>query len=411
MNSNSVWNITCGSNRLDGTVQLPDSKSVANRLQIIHFIGGFSPLSIDDGAPDDITELHSTLFALSSGDTEIDVGNGGTSYRFAVAAAAFKNIACTLISGEQMQNRPIGELIEPLIQLGAKIEYVNKHGFPPVKIVSGVSGGETDVSTQNSGQYASAIALSAPALPKRTVLHFPYEITSKPYFDMTLHLMRLCGAKFDFAENKLTIEPENYSNPGAEHLEKDLSAASYFYQLAALSKQAEITLAGAANAIHQGDKAASKYFEFFGVVTKKCGSDLVIIKPENAKPKTGTFRADLRSTPDLAQTLACTCAGTGVPCELTGLHTLKIKETDRIAALNNELQKLNCEIESGEDFIVIQPKGNLPSGVRVKSYNDHRMVMALAPLALKTGDLEIEGWECVSKSFPGFKNEFERLTM
>lgn len=366
-------------------------------------------MSVKDSAPDDILELHHALSALSNGAKEINVGNGGTSYRFAVAAAAFKNMACTLISGEQMQNRPIGELIEPLTQLGAKIEYVNKRGFPPVSILSGVSGGEAEVKTQNSGQFASAIALSAPALPKRTVLHFPYEITSKPYFDMTLELMRLCGANFDFAGNKLTIEPGNYKKPGTEYLEKDLSAASYFYQLAALSEQAEITLSGAANAVFQGDKAASKYFEFFGVETKKRGSDLVIIKSENATPKSGIFRADLRATPDLAQTLACTCAGVGVACELTGLHTLKIKETDRIAALSNESQKLNCEVEQGEDFIVIHPKEKLPSGVRIKSYGDHRMVMAFAPLALKTEGLELEGWECVSKSFPGYKKEFEGL--
>lgn len=410
MSSETIWKIKSNTCHITGEVDLPVSKSVVNRLQIIHYISGFNPIEPAGDYPDDVNELSQILSKLKQGEKVIYAGNGGTSYRFSTAAAALQEQSVTLIAGEQMEKRPIADLIEPLRDLGAEITYLKKEGFPPVKIKGPLSGGVTKVNTANSSQFAGALALAAAGCKKPVTLKLSSHITSRPYFDMTLSMMQSCGAVFTFKNNELKIQPELYDKPGDHLIEKDLSAASYFYEMAALSDSAKITLKNAGDSVLQGDKKAAEYFEFFGVNTKKAGRDLVIIKQPADKPKKNYFEANLNSTPDLAQTLACTAAGVGIDCKLTGLHTLKIKETDRIKALESELEKLGCRVTAGNDYIQIAAPRQLKRKVRINSFDDHRMVMAFAPLVLKTGEIEIENYSSISKSYPRYKKHFKTLT-
>lgn len=409
MGFNDKWNITAQNGKIRGTVELPISKSLTNRVQIIHYIGGFEPVVPKSDYPDDVNDLARVLKALKSGKSEINAGNGGTTYRFATTAAALLNTPVTLLAESQMEKRPIAELITPLRELGAEIDYLKTDGFPPVTIKRAVHGGSAAVNAVNSSQYAGALALAAPGFGEKTQLQLSADITSRPYWDMTLSVMDSCGARFKFENNVLTVEPQVYNRPGFGLIEKDLSAASYFYETAALSEFAEITLSNAANSKLQGDKRAAELFEFFGVKTFESAGDLILVKQKSSTPRAENLELDLRDTPDLAQTIACTAAGTGVSCKLKGLHTLRIKETDRISALQRELTKLGCRVETGADTITVIPPEKLTSGVTIHSHEDHRMVMSFAPLVLKTNKMNIEHYGCISKSYPYFKMKFEQL--
>lgn len=409
MNSNEIWNIKTACHTVQGGVDLPVSKSVMNRLQIIRFIAGFDPVEPQPDFPDDVNELAGVLAELKIGKPVIFTGNGGTTYRFSLAAAALKNEAVTLVAGEQMTQRPIGDLVEPLRKIGAEIVYLGTPGFPPVSVKKRFSGGITQVNTTQTGQFAGALALAAPGCKQKCTFQFSSHITSRPYLDMTLSMMKSCGAQFTFENNVLTVYPQNYSKAPQELLEKDMSAASYFYEIAALSRNAEIRLKNAAATNLQSDLHAARIFEFFGVHTVQSSGDSILLKKAGEKAQSKQLNLNLRDNPDLAQTVACTAAASGVSCKLTGLHTLRIKETDRIIALQSELTKLGCRVEAGFDYLKIHSPNQLKTGMVVNSFNDHRMVMAFAPLVLKTREIGIQPHQCVSKSFPRFKDQFNGL--
>ena len=409
MSSNEIWNIKTACHTVQGVVDLPVSKSVMNRLQIIRFIAGFDPVEPQPDFPDDVNELAEVLAELKIGKPVIFTGNGGTTYRFSLAAAALKNEAVTLVAGEQMTQRPIGDLVEPLRNIGAEIVYLGTPGFPPVSVKKRFSGGITKVNTTQTGQFAGALALAAPGCKQKCTFQFSSHITSRPYLDMTLSMMKSCGAQFTFENNVLTVFSKNYTDAPQELLEKDMSAASYFYEIAALSSEAEIRLKNAADSGLQGDINAARIFEFFGVHTVQSNGDTILLKKAGEKIRSKHLKLNLQDNPDLAQTVACTAAAVGVCCTLTGLHTLRIKETDRISALQSELTKLGCRVKAGSDCIQIHPPTQLKTGITVNSFNDHRMVMAFAPLVLKTKEIGIHSHQCISKSFPRFKIQFEQL--
>jgi 3-phosphoshikimate 1-carboxyvinyltransferase len=306
-----------------------------------------------------------------------------------------------------MKERPIKILVDALRQLGAEISYEQNEGFPPIRI-KGKKLTQNKVSLQAnvSSQYISALLLIAPKLENGLELTLEGEITSVPYIKMTLALLNEIGVETSFADNKIVVKPQtiNYK-PQIISVESDWSSASYFYSIIALSEiGTEITLSSYKKNSLQGDSVLAEIYKDFGVETVFDNNKIQLKKVDNCQ--LSTINCQLNSSPDIAQTIAVTCFGLGIGCHLTGLHTLKIKETDRLDALKTELSKLGASVTVTNDSLTLQsyslPLGEFSrGGVAIKTYQDHRMAMAFAPLALKT-DIIIEEAEVVSKSYPAF---------
>jgi 3-phosphoshikimate 1-carboxyvinyltransferase len=342
----------------------------------------------------------------------IDVHHAGTAMRFLTAFFAIQEGAEVILTGSsRMQERPIQILVDALNQLGAEITYIEKEGFSPIKIVGKkLIQSKVSLPANVSSQFVSALLLIAPKLENGLELTLEGAITSRPYIQMTLDLLGEIGVETSFVNNSIKINPKPFIESSKSiHVESDWSSASYIYSIVALSEiGTEITLSNFKKNSLQGDSVLVEIYKNFGVETVfNSDNSIKISKSSNFKPDTINF--NLISSPDIAQTIAVTCFGLGIECKLTGLHTLKIKETDRLEALKNELTLLGVSVQITEDSISIQGFPNIElNNAIIKTYQDHRMAMAFAPLAIKM-PLTIANADVVSKSYPAFWSDLKIL--
>lgn len=397
---------------LKGTIELPYSKSISNRLLIIRALtaGGFPIRNLADS--DDTRVLHDALQAGQS--PLIDIGHAGTAMRFLTAYLAITPGVWQLTGSERMRNRPIGVLVEALKQLGAEINYLEKEGYPPLQIHGkALSGSELTIDGSVSSQFITALLLIAPVLPKGLVLKLSNKVISFAYINMTLRLMAHFGIKVNVENNNVfRVSPQQYQAKSYS-IEADWSAASYWYEIAALADSADLRLTALSENSLQGDAIVSKLFDAMGVQTEYEEAGIRLIK-EARQLSDKEFRYNFIQQPDLAQTFAVTLAMIGMPFFFNGLETLKIKETDRIQALQNELFKLGYKIDEPEPGQLtwqerITENNDTEEIVEIATYKDHRMAMAFAPVALELGQIIIQDPMVVTKSYPQYWEHIQQV--
>jgi 3-phosphoshikimate 1-carboxyvinyltransferase len=401
---------------LTGRIALTGSKSIANRALIIRALtpGGFPIHRL--AAADDTVRLERML---SSDDEVLDAGPAGTTFRFLTGYLSRRPGHQLLTGSQRMKERPIGILVDALRKLGADIEYTEKEGYPPLKIgYSALDQADAlTIAADTSSQYISSLLMLAPTLPNGLRLTLDGEIVSIPYIKMTLSLMAYFGVESSW-EGQTIIVPAQAYQPKEFTVEADWSAASYYYGLAALADSADLQIDGLFSNSVQGDSVVAKLYERFGVTTTFNDTGLRIKKATDAAVPP-LFEQDFVECPDIAQTLMATCAGLGVQALYSGLQTLFIKETDRVAAMKTELGKMGVALYKipghmsgagpGQQFFGQEGKADFNSGAPTfATYHDHRMAMAMAPLAL-LHPIQIEDPEVVGKSYPDFYRDFERL--
>lgn len=386
------------------SVQLPASKSICNRALILNALS-YSPYEIKNLSDCDDTDV--MVKALNSNDSHFDVKAAGTAMRFLTAFLSKVVGEWTITGTERMKNRPIRILVDALNAVGAKIEYLEKEGFPPLRIMgSALQGGEISLDGGVSSQYISALLMIAPLMEKGLTLHLQGKVISKPYIHLTLQLMKQYGVESEWVGSTIKVAPQSY-RPLPYTVESDWSAASYWYEMMALSQQAEIELKGLFKESLQGDAAGAKLFAQLGVATDYKAGGVVLRKNGNVCQK---LIYDFVNEPDLAQTFVTTCAFMDIPFRFTGLQSLKIKETDRIEALKCELRKLGYVLTDTNGSILewngerCEPEAHPV----ITTYEDHRMAMAFAPASLvRKEGIEIAHPEVVSKSYPHFWENLE----
>lgn len=386
------------------SVQLPASKSICNRALILNALS-YSPYEIQNLSDCDDTDV--MVKALNSNDSHFDVKAAGTAMRFLTAFLSKVVGEWTITGTERMKNRPIRILVDALNAVGAKIEYLEKEGFPPLRIMgSALQGGEISLDGGVSSQYISALLMIAPLMEKGLTLHLQGKVISKPYIHLTLQLMKQYGVESEWVGSTIKVAPQSY-RPLPYTVESDWSAASYWYEMMALSQQAEIELKGLFKESLQGDAAGAKLFAQLGVATDYKAGGVVLRKNGNVCQK---LIYDFVNEPDLAQTFVTTCAFMDIPFRFTGLQSLKIKETDRIEALKCELRKLGYVLTDTNGSILewngerCEPEAHPV----ITTYEDHRMAMAFAPASLvRKEGIEIAHPEVVSKSYPHFWENLE----
>ncbi|HEU5289214.1 MAG TPA: 3-phosphoshikimate 1-carboxyvinyltransferase [Cyclobacteriaceae bacterium] len=389
---------------LHGVIKnLPSSKSISNRAIIIDALaGGNSNLSNLSDAND--TRLMRKLIA--STDSLLDVEDAGTTMRFLTAYNAIQGQKKMITGTDRMKQRPIAILVDALRKLGAEIEYVEKEGFPPVKIPGfrGQLTSELSIRGDVSSQYISALMMVAPVLTKGLTLKFEGNVTSRPYIEMTASLMNQFGVQCKVLEKEVHIPHQPYK-PTPVTIESDWSAASYWYGFTALAEQATVELPVMTMKSIQGDRVIVEMMEILGVKSEAKGSSLVLTKQDHQQE----FSWDFKNCPDLAQTVAVVCAAKGIKGTFTGLESLRIKETDRILALQQELKKLGATfLEEGGKWVLTPSLNRQFKSLSFNTYLDHRMAMAFAPLATMT-DVTIEDPAVTRKSYPKFWEDISGL--
>jgi len=399
--------ISHNNNSFSNSFEISGSKSESNRLLILNSIYG--NLKIDNLSNSDDTVILDKY--LTSLENQIDVHHAGTAMRFLTALLSIKTNKQFVITGSnRMKERPIKILVDALNKLGANISYCDKNGYPPLMIKGqDIVGGEISLSSQISSQYISALMLIAPILKKGLLINLEGQITSKPYLEMTLAILKKIGINCYFKNNIISIESCATINNSSISVESDWSSLSYFYSTVALSSSSELNIGTFYKSSIQGDIRLSDIYTKLGVETKFIeSSSRVSLKKINDFNRPDHIDLDLTENPDIAQTIAVTCFGLGISCDLFGLHTLKIKETDRLEALKTELSKLGAIVKITNNSFHLSPSFSINTGISIKTYNDHRMAMAFAPLALKT-PLTIKNPEVVTKSYKDFWKDLKSL--
>ncbi len=391
---------------ISAEIELPASKSISNRLLILNALS-YSSYPIKNLSDSDDTRA--MLGALNSSTNHFDVGAAGTTMRFLTAYLAKIVGEWTITGSERMKQRPIHVLVEALNRLGARIEYLDKEGYPPLRIYgSALKGGELELPGNVSSQYVSALLMIAPYMMEGLTLTLTGDITSRPYIHMTLKQMEAYGVKCEWAGNTIKVPRAEYK-PIETRVESDWSAASYWFEVVAFApKGTTVILKGLNRYSWQGDSEVARLFEGLGVKSKHSSRGLELL---NIGEIMSSFKYDFTDQPDLAQTFAVTCAFLGVPFKLSGLHTLKIKETDRITALVNELGKFGFLIETNnvDSLEWSGMMGKAEDKISVATYKDHRMAMAFAPAALRVEkSFVIEEPSVVSKSYPGYWDDLQK---
>jgi 3-phosphoshikimate 1-carboxyvinyltransferase len=398
--------------KLQSSISITGSKSETNRLLLIQAL--YPNLILENTSNSDDSEVMLKALASTTNNV-IDVHHAGTAMRFLTAYFAIQEGKEVVITGSsRMKERPIAILVNALCQLGAEITYEANEGYPPIRIKGKkLTQNKVSLAANVSSQYISALLLIAPKLENGLELTLEGEITSVPYIKMTLGLLNEIGVEASFVENKIRIEPlvtlsaAEGPYPLSLIIESDWSSASYFYSIVALSEiGTEIKLSSYIKDSFQGDSVLAEIYKEFGVETIFLNNQITLKRTVNHQPSTTNF--ELNNSPDIAQTIAVTCFGLGIACHLTGLHTLKIKETDRLLALKNELEKLGASVSVSNDSLTLEPSGIINPNIRIKTYQDHRMAMSFAPLALKT-NIIIEESEVVSKSYPSFWKDLKSI--
>lgn len=384
---------------IHANIQLPASKSISNRALIINALGDntFKPENLSD-----CDDTYVMIEALTQKREIIDILAAGTAMRFLTAYLCVVPGKHTITGTERMQKRPILILVNALRELGAEIEYTKNEGFPPLHIRgTELTGSEITLKGNVSSQYISALLMIGPVLKNGLRLHLTGEVISRPYINLTLQLMKDFGAEVAWTSpDSITVSPKPYKSIPFT-VENDWSAASYWYQMAALSKQTDIQLSGLFRESYQGDSRGAQVFARIGVQTEFIPEG-VRLRKEGVLPQ--RLDEDFIDIPDLAQTFVVTCALLNIPFRFTGLQSLKIKETDRIAALIAEMRKLGYVLHDEQDSILIWEGERCdPDTIPViKTYEDHRMAMAFAPAALRFPEIRIDEPQVVSKSYPSY---------
>ncbi|NEV93240.1 3-phosphoshikimate 1-carboxyvinyltransferase [Psychroflexus sp. YR1-1] len=381
--------------------EITGSKSISNRYLILNAL--FPNLELKGlSNSDDTRVLQKALAKPLQESKEIDIHHAGTAMRFLTAyVSAIPGAEVILTGSERMQERPIGILVEALRDLGASIAYVKNEGFPPLKITGKSLQKESiSIPADVSSQYISALMLIAPSFNNGLTIRLESKVTSKPYLKMTAQALASVGVDVHFEDTSITVHPKTEIQPTQISVESDWSSVSYFYSCLALMQAGSMEISTFYRDSLQGDSKVAEFYALLGIKTKFNRESIQLSKVDDFKlPQ--KIELDLNDTPDLAQTIAVSCLGLGIGCYLTGLHTLKVKETDRLVALKTEIKKFGAEVTITDESLHLNPSSGLNSDVRIKTYQDHRMAMAFAPLAIKT-DLEILNPEVVSKSFPDF---------
>ena len=381
------------------------SKSESNRLLILQKL--FDGITINNLSDSDDT--HHLQHALLTNDTSINIGHAGTAMRFLTAFFATQSNRTVVLSGsERMHQRPIKILVDALRSLGAEISYTKKDGFPPLQIRGKkLTKNNVKINGNISSQYISALLLIAASLPNGLSIQLLGDITSIPYIKMTLSLLNRVGVSTNFEGQYIHVKP--YLKPKEQVLvvESDWSSASYFYSIIALSKVgSEIGLSSYSKESLQGDSVLAKIYLHFGVETSFKENSILLRKTKESSKD--LLKIDLNKAPDIAQTIAVTCFGLGISCNLNGLHTLKIKETDRLEALHKELSKLGATISVTDDSLDLKASSKINSNISIETYNDHRMAMAFTPLAIKT-PIQILDAGVVTKSYRNFWEDMQQI--
>lgn len=389
---------------LKSEISITGSKSETNRLLLLQAL--YPNFTLTNTSNSDDSEVMQK--ALKGNEEIVDIHHAGTAMRFLSAYFAVNEGREVVLTGSsRMKERPIKVLVEALQQLGAQISYENEEGYPPIRIKGQkITVSKVCIPANVSSQYISALLLVAPKLQNGIELTMVGEITSIPYIKMTLALLNDLNIQTSFDGNIISVSPKQEVDSKVMTVESDWSSASYFFSLAALSNEATISLTSYKQNSLQGDSALVEIYSKMGVETRFENNKITLVKQPNFNFESVNF--DLNNTPDIAQTIVVTCLGLGIGCHLTGLHTLKIKETDRLEALRIELTKLGANISVTNDSLTLEPATKINSNVKIATYNDHRMAMAFAPLALKV-PIIIENAEVVSKSYPDFWVDMARL--
>ncbi len=388
-----------------GALEITGSKSESNRLLVLQ--AQYPNLSISNLSNSDDTKALQQ--ALTTAPATVDIHHAGTAMRFLTAYyASTPGRECLLTGSSRMQERPIGILVEALRNMGANIEYAKNEGFPPLQIIgTALEASTVRLPASISSQFITALLLTAPKLKHGLKIILEGAITSRPYIEMTCALMRQLGIDVAFTGNTLEVAPTSRIPTAEIAVESDWSSASYAYSILALAEEGALTLTTYRKESLQGDACLQSIYTQLGVESSFEHNQLQLRKIPNLKcPE--KLALDLAHAPDIAQTIAVSCAALGVACSLTGLHTLKIKETDRLVALQRELEKFGAKVHITADSLHLQPPTTLTADVAVATYNDHRMALAFEPLALKT-TLQINDALVVNKSYPSYWEDLKKL--
>ncbi len=393
--------------QINAEINLPASKSIANRALIINSLA-YSGYPIQNLSESDDTQV--LLNVLESNTNVFDIGHAGTAMRFLTAFLSQVVGEWVVTGSDRMKQRPIKVLVEALSELGAKIEYINEDGYPPLRIFGSHLKGKTlELDGSISSQYISALLMIAPTLEGGLTLRLLNKVTSRSYIEMTLGLMLQYGVRAEWKSDNEIHVPEQSYQAIPFIVENDWSAASYWYELLALVDEGEVMLPNLHLNSLQGDVAIANWFEDFGVKTTVVGDGILLKKQKQQKPE--QLNLDLILNPDMAQTMAVLCVLKEVPFHFKGLETLKIKETNRIAALQNELAKFGAQLEEPKHGELVWD-GTFPFEKQefpfISTYHDHRMALAFAPCALlKT--IEIDDPMVVTKSYPEFYDDLKKI--
>ncbi|MFD2828585.1 3-phosphoshikimate 1-carboxyvinyltransferase [Leeuwenhoekiella polynyae] len=390
--------------KLSGDIKITGSKSESNRLLLLQALfGNFKIKNLSNSHDSEVMQK-----ALASKEKTVDIHHAGTAMRFLTAYfAAFEGRETILTGSSRMQERPIKLLVDALRDLGADITYLKNEGYAPLHIKGKkLEKNKVSLAANVSSQYISALMMVGASMPNGLEIKLLGQITSVPYIEMTRSLLTQLEIESSFEGQLIKIAPAGKSTVSEMTVESDWSSASYFYSLAALCDTAKLKISSYKENSLQGDSVLAELYTKLGVKTTFL-ENAVLLEKEN-KPKPQRVAFDLANSPDIAQTIAVTCYGMGIACDLTGLHTLKIKETDRLEALKAELSKLGANISVTDKSLHLEGVTNFQSEVTIKTYQDHRMAMAFAPFALRAPIL-FEDAEVVNKSYPDFWSDFKAL--
>jgi 3-phosphoshikimate 1-carboxyvinyltransferase len=402
--------VTLGSpsHPLKGTIDLPGSKSISNRLLVMNHIykGHTKPLNLS--AAEDTVLMARAIKKIEHGEREINIGDAGADMRFLTAVLAITPGEWVLSGSERMSRRPIEPLVEALVSLGADITYAARPGFAPLLIRGRqLEKGEVTIDASVSSQFISALLMIAPVLKNGLHIHLSGSPVSAGYTQMTLSLMKAFGVSIKVADRQITVLPSLPALPETFQVEGDWSSASYYYSLCAIYKNSEIRINHLNKASLQPDSRLPAIYRDLGVSTTYGEDHIIIRSVTGGSPE--PLKLDLSGQPDIAQTIAVTCFALNRPVTLMGLSTLQWKETARLTALETELRKLGADVSTTADALTLAPVTHRLKAGSVSTYNDHRMAMSFAPLAGLYENVIIEDGEVVAKSYPAFWEHLKAL--
>ena len=400
-----MYQISKEGRNLHGNINISGSKSESNRLLTLRAYTSF--FNINNLSDSDDTKT--MISSLKSDKEEINIGHAGTAMRFLTSYySSILNSSKILTGSSRMKERPILILVEALNNLGADIEYIDKKGYPPIKINGKlICGNEITLPADVSSQYISSLMMLGVSINQGLKIKLSTKITSLPYIHMTKKIIERIGGIVDIKPDEIIIKQLVSNKIPDQIVESDWSSASYFYSLVALSDSSDITLSSFFNNSIQGDSRIVDIYKQFGVETKFLNDKIYLKKNNIDLPD--SISINLRDNPDLAQTIVVTCLGLGINCKLEGLHTLKLKETDRLLALKREIEKFEVDcVTISNQSITLKNNSKLKSGVSINTYDDHRMAMSFAPLSM-INPIIIINPEVVSKSYLNFWNDLESL--